>query len=423
MGWAKEPITPKRPIFLAGYSPLRKSAGVHDDVYVKVIVFYTSNQMYLFLSYDLVAVDCRFTERVKEQITRGIGPVDDIVVSATHTHSAPAGTCDTANGILTGTEEILGGWDEKYVSFCIEQTLIAVKKSIAQASETKIKQAETDVLSVSANRNEKEGYSDTSLLAIECRNKQNEKILICHYSCHPTILNQKNKQITKDLIFGIEQHLEKNVFLFFLNGNAGNLSTRFTRKSASFAQVDTFGKQIAQTIRTAVGKIKKNESLNQLSISSYTMKLKSKQVRAAEKIKDQLTVTENRLNGLSLKSAAYQREQLIAKKEGLMTEYMLSKSLQGRSDISVDYQIIQLNESYFFTFPGEVYSTLTLPLKKKKYTVKCLGYTNGFNFYLTDRQAFKKQTYEALSSPFAEGEGERFIKQVNENLLKNEPNL
>lgn len=72
-----------------------------------------------------------------------------------------------------------------------------------------------------------------------------------------------------------------------------------------------------------------------------------------------------------------------------------------------DVILLNLNHYTFMTFPGEVYSSLFEELFNTSNT-RIIGYANGYNLYLTDSKAFEEKNYEALSSPFMQGEGERF---------------
>ena len=55
--------------------------------------------------------------------------------------------------------------------------------------------------------------------------------------------------------------------------------------------------------------------------------------------------------------------------------------------------------------------------------VHFVGYANGYLGYFADKVAYDSFCYEALSSPFDKGEGERmmiFIAQLTDKLLKEE---
>lgn len=415
VGWAKRKITPKNSVKLAGYAPLRRSIGVHDEIFVKALSFYSQEKWVVLLSYDLVAIDEKFSNKVRNELVESIESVEEVVISATHTHSAPEGTCDTTQGVLKGTEEILGKWNDQYVLFCIKQTVEAVKESQEKATVAKVKQIETEVSTVTANRNSEKGISDPSLWGIEFVTSKKEKALMLHYSCHPTVLNNENQLITKDFVYGIEKELSEYGVVFFLNGNAGDQSTRYTRKASTFHQAEYFGREIADKVRQELFNQSTCTSFNKIGVKNYSVPLKVKEMEE-EGIKAQIEDVQKQLRNYSKESVSIKSRKIQSKIEGLRTQWMLSKNLKHLSEVECFIQLIYLNDSYFFTYPGEMYASLGLELQKK-YKVKCWAYTNGFLFYLTDKNAFIEETYEALSSPFAPEEGEKLIREV-EKIIK-----
>ncbi|WP_274967538.1 neutral/alkaline non-lysosomal ceramidase N-terminal domain-containing protein, partial [Pseudothermotoga lettingae] len=76
---------------MAGYDKRKSLAkGVHDELYVKCLVF-KEEEMFVLFSLDLLGVDSKFVDEVKKQIKSLENvPTEYILVCATHTHSGPS---------------------------------------------------------------------------------------------------------------------------------------------------------------------------------------------------------------------------------------------------------------------------------------------------------------------------------------------
>ena len=72
--------------------------------------------------------------------------------------------------------------------------------------------------------------------------------LLVSYGCHPTILSAKNLCISADFPGVMRINLHKSLgvpVVMFLNSGSGDVSTRFTRRSQDFVEVDRIGKLLA----------------------------------------------------------------------------------------------------------------------------------------------------------------------------------
>lgn len=402
IGWSKRQITPNENVYLNGYRPIRKSTGVHDDLYVKTFYFQSTASSILLVVFDLVAVDKNFTQLIKNEINQKLDTEIKIIVAATHTHSGVEGTLKTNEGVLKGLEDVFGERNSEYVDYLIRQTVVSALESCKNIQKCQLKKVETSVPEVTSNRNEKDGFTDDTLWAIEFQNRTGEKALIWHYSCHPTVLNKRNKLISKDFPYAVEEMMDHYTVCLYLNGSAGDLSTRFTRRESSFKQVDLFGKIIREKITKELQKTA-YIPLEKIRLNNYTVSLKTK-----AKLKNKTIKSED----VSETSKKLQQSYI----EGQQTSKQVISNVKDKEYLELPIQIFQLNHTVFVTFPGEIFSSL-LQSKFHHKNIKILGYANGYYLYLPDKSAYSNNYYEALSSPFMKGEGEEFVKKV-EKILK-----
>ena len=91
IGWAQGDITPARPVLIAGQFHARVSEGVRDPITVTALALDGGEDHAVLASCDLVGIPEELLESVRGLVTEQKLGVDakKVVVSATHTHTAP----------------------------------------------------------------------------------------------------------------------------------------------------------------------------------------------------------------------------------------------------------------------------------------------------------------------------------------------
>ena len=86
VGAAEAIITP--PVGLRLVGPLRRSTGVHDELYARSIVLSdgTTDAALVFL--DLIGIDKPFSDAIRREISARTG-IAHVLINCSHTHSAP----------------------------------------------------------------------------------------------------------------------------------------------------------------------------------------------------------------------------------------------------------------------------------------------------------------------------------------------
>ena len=116
VGFAREDITPVEPVLLyGGGNPNRVSDNVLDYLYVTcVAVTDKEGSTQLFITQDTCDSNEKFATPAREEISKKTGvPVDNIIISATHTHSGP-----TMTGEKTGVQEFRNIYNAAIVRVC-----------------------------------------------------------------------------------------------------------------------------------------------------------------------------------------------------------------------------------------------------------------------------------------------------------------
>lgn len=106
-GYGRENITPDKPLTLGGSGTHdRVSEGTLDFLYVTcVAVTDEKDQTVLLITHDFLNADDSYVVPAKEKISEATGvPFENIMVSGTHTHSAPSITNEKLPGMLAYRE-------------------------------------------------------------------------------------------------------------------------------------------------------------------------------------------------------------------------------------------------------------------------------------------------------------------------------
>src|SRR4051794_30430162 len=93
VGFAKKVITPPMGVALAGYGlrPERVAGAVLDDLYARALILDDGARRGALVSLDVIAIDSGIVGFIRRRVAEQTQlPAENILISATHTHSAPA---------------------------------------------------------------------------------------------------------------------------------------------------------------------------------------------------------------------------------------------------------------------------------------------------------------------------------------------
>ncbi|MBQ8857563.1 MAG: hypothetical protein IJ024_05385, partial [Lachnospiraceae bacterium] len=148
-----------------------------------------------------------------------------------------------------------------------------------------------------------------------------------------------------------------------------------------------------------------------VSMNRYPITLPIKRVRPVEVEKNALADYEMQL----AKAEASGKDALTIRLlstyvEGAKVAVGLAEALKDLENIDAHFTIMQLQNVTIAVVPGELFSTLGVPLKSEG--IEIFGYGNGYYLYLADEKSYEKNVYEAMSSPFEKGVGEFLVHEI-----------
>jgi hypothetical protein len=402
VAFAKTSITPIPPKGheLAGYiSRIGKSSGVHDNVEARMMLL-EHQPAILLVNLDLLGVDSQILNLVREIAEKEIGQVKVITV-ATHTHSAPA-TLFT-NPLLTFGEKT---FREEYFKFFEEKIRMALSNLPNNSERCEVRVGRNIVEGVATNREDPCRKIDSELLIVKFTSLNKVKGIILHYAIHPTVLGPENLLISKDIVeyvlCGIYSALGISVGLF-LNGAAGNISTRFTRKAQTFEEAKRLGSIIS---RQALNSTFKRSTIKAVDVSVIEVSIVFK-----EYVQDEI------LGYLNLSPGARDRR-IEAIREGVEALRRLRPFLlRAKSSQKAEVINLKVGEVSFIFAPFEIHSDISLTLKSKvrEGILALTGYTNEYFGYLTPFKV--SPSYESLMQFIDDWSREKILSAFFEALV------
>lgn len=416
IGFARKTITPIGSELMGGYSvENRYSKGVMDELYVRVVILQQTDAILVLVNYDLVAVDELLVQPIVEYLKQYQISRDFVVVTATHTHASIGGILETRSGVLKGSRECFMLTNLALIDQILATTYEAIEEALQGLSEGKLEIAFDQMSGIGSNRNDRQQSGDSDLLVVKLTN-QTGYIYLIKFACHPTVLNSDNRYFSADFPGAVSQLLEEEgaCFSCFLNGAAGDLSTRFTRQASNAQEMKRLGHLIVDKISQLdlqgcqVKEIESRSFSHSIGIKSY---LPEKQALV------QVEKYQTLINSEDFSQMAPPKQrQVESKLEGAICHYHLTRNQLNKDEITIDFKIIRFNEMYFILIPGELFSHLGHQLERSQ--VQVIGYANGYYGYFPDEKAYEAAYYEANASHFAPGESERLVQKIADEIQK-----
>jgi hypothetical protein len=175
-----------------------------------------------------------------------------------------------------------------------------------------------------------------------------------------------------------------NAVGLFLNGAAANISTRFTRREQSFAEVDRLGRMLGDRVLNLVAVASENAPA--LAWTNETLSLPLRVFPADVQL---LALSGNaRIDTVRAEGAAIQAR--------------LHNEFQGRDNEQANISGLRIGPWVMLGVPGEAFNELARGLQGVSAKATVVGYTNDYLGYFPTHDAIDEATYEALSSPFDE---------------------
>ena len=395
-------ITPPVGTMLAGYMARTKaSIGIHDPLKAQILLINAGDSSTLIITMDLLAVQSSFSDRLRTAISQETGIQEShIMLSCSHTHSGPQGfNLDSAILQENKDDNLQEITLCKITGACVwAKTLLQpVKFSLGHSLGT----------GVGLNRNDPDsGPSDQQVSILRIDNLDGHPIAVLfNYGCHPTIMGSDNLLISADYP-GAARNTLKNIFadtvFLFTNSSAGDVSTRFTRKDASFNEVARLGQIMAGAVMQAMNTAESFEP-DGLKARLESIDLPVKKLPTVEEAEAILQTAKQELEQLKKAGASpAEMRKLVTKIEGAEMLILQIKEFAGKIRLQSFIQLIQIGALSLIGVPGEPFSKTFLDIKEqiKPAQAVLIGYANDYKGYFPESIS-GHSTYEDFASPFS----------------------
>jgi hypothetical protein len=247
VGFAQCDITPALGLPLGGYGARAGgAAGVLDPLCCRAVALDEGETAAALAVLDLVHVSGEWVARVRDRAVQRLAlPAPHLLVAATHTHSGPA----VFRSALSADPRI-GRYEDELVDRVVDCVAAAQRAAGAALLRTGAATAP----GIAANRRDV-GEPVDDRVRVLCAHAPDGRLLgvVANFACHPTVLPAANLAYSADL-FGAAAAQATGALgvpVVLTNGAAGDVSTRFTRRAQTHAEVQRLGCSLAAAICTA----------------------------------------------------------------------------------------------------------------------------------------------------------------------------
>ena len=408
IGFSKSDITPPPGIVLGGYAGYRPCSGVHDPLYCKTVVLEQEELRYCLISMDLVCIDEGLYRRIAKEVSDlGIEP-QRLLVSAIHTHAAPHGVI-SGEGPLTkvncseqeSTQEFLA-----YIEDIVHKAVTTCKNAIENLESFLVRTAKGTTPPVGCERH----TGDTpggNLTVIQCKTESGKLLTLYNFPCHPTVLGPDNVLASADFVAGIENLLDSDMAIF-LNGAAGDISTRFTRQESSFNECVRMGQIAAKHILAALGELPFTQPEPLKGIHAMVT-LQPRPIEPIDTASAKLQARTDEWKAAESAGADATKLRLLKTYvEGAWVNLEFAKSMAGIKELELPITVFTFAGLEFATIPGELFSTL------QPEGLSIIAYTNGYFRYICPEEAYAANHYEAMAAIVNRGSGEHLMQEIQQ---------
>lgn len=377
-GVAKKDINPEEPMFLAGYPHVERiSEGINDPLYASALYLDDGTNSVIMIAVDVLYVTAGEVWKCRKAINEVTGIVaENIMISATHTHSAPL----TAEVLAWAGDSVVPEVNKDYIEYLCRGIIDAAIAAQQSAEEAVLAVTSAKAEGVGGNRLAKDGIHDSETGILYVKRKSDGKALgiALVYSMHPTVLHEDSKLVSSDFPgFAREYIVEQSgaEVVLYHTGPCGNLSPRYFVSGQTFAEAKRLGEKLGENILVSIGKPGASDFSGEVSLSS---KIKKVQLP----FRDFMSVSKAEA---VLKAAIANYERLKKEKAGhgpirtaectiFGAEEMvtLAKAQEsGEIDIwrekynAAEVQVIRIGSNFIVGLPGEMFVEYGLEVKKR----------------------------------------------------------
>ncbi len=387
VAYNKTLINPTEPMVAPGFATNTiATKEVQGDLYLSYLRFKAEKHEVVYLLMDSLGVSYKIFQDLKHAMQQELGSNVEFALSCTHTHFAPPLT------------NLFGLSSENYTYYAqVEQAMLTmIRETPLIAGEYTINYRHQNYTEVGQSRLSHRGSTNVYSGVLSIYRDKVRIINFLFYNCHPTILNETPGYLTAEYPgFTVATLSAKypNEFFGFLQGAAGDVSTRFVRKEKNMAEVKRLAGLMSEQFDRLLALPAAQEPLT-LSYQDFPLTI-DYQVKNITDI-DTSQMAEKEIREVNTGLAA--RDKLLSRLPYYPREIVLSK--------------LHLGGFTLILSPFEMFSEYNDFIKRGNELLVC--YSQGYITYLTgpNNQVI---TYEALMEMQTEADKAKIVAILSEN--------
>ncbi len=401
VGVGRTDVTPDLGVRLGGYGiEERPAEEILDRLAATTLVFLQGNIKTALINLDWVGIMEEEVFSIRKKITEKTGiPSEHIIITTSHSHS-------TANTIE------IPGWGKREAQYIQDVTPHIVESVVlAERNLQPVKmgigtiQSKTGVNRRSVSPNNKTSFDgnplgpyDPTMTVVRFESQHGPVATLIHYGAHPTAYSS-NRTVTRDwpgiMIDRVED--QTGVPVVFVNGSLGDVGPRsngLNKNKNAFSAGGGMGLHAIREVgyRAATDALQTYIDIKfwhkhiELGLTTQDILFKYAPLPPLQEAQAKLKEFEHAKEGFGALTYDYVKWRKVV-------DAYESTPVEGKE---YKQTILRLGPLVLIPFPGEVFSDISLRLRKYSpfaYTL-CTSVSNGYFGYFTTREASHREGYE-----------------------------
>ncbi len=258
-------------MFLVGYPHVpRISEGIHDPLLASALFLDDGKIAVLFVAVDTLFVTRESVLYCRQAIAQAcrVSPAH-ILISATHTHSAPV----TASMLAWRDDPVVPAPDPAYLDQFHQGIIGAAIEACKSACAAGLAVTTTKISGVGSNRVAPDAAFDPEAGILAVRSEQRLVAVQVIYGMHPTVLHQDSRLVSSDFPFFVRQVLREvfpDLTTLYHNGPSGNLSPRYHVRGQTFAEAERLGRRLGRNVISALHRLQGEDFCSDICLAAAT---------------------------------------------------------------------------------------------------------------------------------------------------------
>lgn len=446
-GVGKAIITPPVGYYMSAWTARNgRSIGVHDDMCAKALILDDGESVVALIALDVVSIPTETAQIIRSRIQELTGiPARNVLVNCSHTHTSPF--------IDHGVRE--KGY-ENYVALFPDYVAGTVVEAYHNTEEATLGVGKGRVLYTTCNRRHPELTPDPEVGVIRVDRRDGVTLAtLVNFQCHGVAVGGQYLTWTADYPGFVERFVERacpRSTCLFIQGAGGNIhpwDLWFSNPKPEHGQTYEDAERLGNAVGSEACKVMQTvlmESDVEIKTLSKTITLPHRELWFT------LEEAEKTLKDVMNRGWRYYEGDVWPKGMTIATIHLsdpgrghyglgYAKTLvrwvkEGLKDVSVELQIIKINDLILAANPGELFYQLGMMIKSRSpcKNTFVLGYSNGSIGYVPTKQAIEETqgmplrdyvdpvvsrwAYGASTSTFSADAGEKLVKETLK-LIKN----